>query len=147
MDINLLLEDIRECIDPLIKNKNIKINMKLTKEETYIYADYIRLKQVFIDIIKNSVEDFDKTHKQRMINIDVSLKRNKVITTIRDNGKGMTRKELEELQQPIYSPGGKNKALGITLSNEIIKCHKGEIEFFSKINKGTTTIITLPYEI
>lgn len=144
MDINVLLEDIKLCIQPLIKNKNIKINMKLNKEETYIYADYTRLKHVFIDIIKNSVESLSGLSRERVISIDVSLNKNKIITTIKDNGKGMTKEELKEMNMPFYIPNSKNKALGVTLANEIIKCHNGEIEYLSKVNKGTVAIITLP---
>lgn len=144
MDINVLLEEIKICIEPLTKNKNIKVNMKLTKEETYIYADYTRLKQVFIDIIKNSVESLDNISKERIINIDVSLNKNKIITTIKDNGRGMTKEEINQMYMPFYIPNSKNKALGVTLANEIIRCHNGEIECFSKVDKGTTTIVTLP---
>lgn len=144
MDINVLLEDIKMCIQPLIKNKNIKVNMKLGKEETYIYADYTRLKHVFIDIIKNSVESLSGLSRERIISIDVSLNKNKIITTIKDNGKGMTKEELKEMNMPFYIPNSKNKALGVTLANEIIKCHNGEIEYLSKENKGTIVIITLP---
>lgn len=144
MDINVLLEDIMLCIKPLIRNKNIKIKMRLAKNEMYIYADYTRLKHVFIDIIKNSIESLNKTKREKVINIDVTLKKNKILTTIKDNGVGMTKQELKQMNMPYYIPDSKNKALGLTLSNEIIKCHKGEIEYFSKENKGTIAIITLP---
>lgn len=144
MDINVLLEDIKMCIKPLIHGKNIKVNINISKEEIYIYADYTRLKHVFIDIIKNSIESLSKTSKEKVINIDVTLNKNKIITTIKDNGKSMTKQELKKLSDSYYIPNSKNKALGITLANEIIKCHNGEIEYKSKARKGNITRIILP---
>ena len=144
IDISILLDDIKTCIEPLVSNKNIKVNMNISKEEIYLYADYIRLKQVFIDVIKNSIDTFDKLSKEKIINIKISLKKNKIITKIEDNSKGLTKQELKKLNDPFYTSDGKNKGLTSTLASEIIKCHKGEIEFKSKLNKGNTTIITLP---
>ena len=81
---------------------------------------------------------------EKIINIDVTLNKNKIITTIKDNGKSMTKQELKKLSDSYYIPNSKNKALGITLANEIIKCHNGEIEYKSKARKGNITRIILP---
>ena len=146
MDINVLLEDIKLSVSPITKNKNIKVNIKVSKDELYVYADYIRLKQVFVNIIKNCIENLEDNSNQKIINIEVTLKRNQIITTINDNSKGMTKNELRELNKPFYTPNGRNRALEATLVNEIIKCHDGEISFMSKLNKGTTAVIKLPYK-
>ena len=143
MDINLLLEDINMCIKPLVGSKNVVININLSKEEMFVYADYTRLKHVFIDIIKNSVDSLSNKHDKRIINIDVTLKNNKIITTIKDNAI-VSKNELNDLSDIYYIPNSKNKSLGITLAQQIIKCHNGKLEFLTKSKKGNITRIILP---
>ena len=56
MDIYLLIEDITDDFRPILKNKNIKLDLKVPDDELYISGDYNRLKQVILNIIKNSIE-------------------------------------------------------------------------------------------
>ena len=59
MDINMLLEDVIESLKPLIKEHNIELSNDIIDDETYIDGDYKRLGQVFINLIKNSIEAID----------------------------------------------------------------------------------------
>ena len=141
LDINVLLEDITDDFNIILKNKNIKLNTKIVKEETYIYGDYNRLKQVLTNLIKNSIESIkDKGN----IEIITHILKNKYYIEITDNGCGMDEYTLNNVKELFYTTKAKGTGLGVSLSNEIIKAHNGSLDYLSKKGKGTKVIVKLP---
>ena len=140
LDINYLIKEVCDSLYLLIDNHNIKINFN-NNEEIYISLDYNKIKQVLINIIKNSKEAIKD---KGVIDIDTYTKRNKLYIKITDNGIGMDEDTLNRLTELFFTTKTNGTGLGIALSNEIIKAHNGTIEYKSKIDEGTTVIIKLP---
>ncbi len=67
IDINMLLEDVEEELKLLMNSKNIEFECKLLQDEVYIEGDYNRLKQVFVNMVKNSLEAIEKCGKIQII--------------------------------------------------------------------------------
>ena len=141
IDINILLEEITEELKIISKSKNIKINIKITQDETYIYGDYERLKQVFVNLIKNSIESITK---QGNINIITHILKNNYYIEITDNGCGMDEYTLKKIKEMFFTTKIGGTGLGVSLSNEIIKAHNGSIDYLSQKGKGTKVIVKLP---
>ena len=141
MDINLLIEDIVFKLETMLKEKNIKINLDLVDDEIYINGDYNRLSQVFINIIKNSIEAIDSKGK---IDIKSKIVENKLEIIIIDNGIGMTKEIINKIKEPFYTTKSRGSGLGVSLIYEIIEAHKGSVLYKSNCNKGTKVIIKLP---
>ncbi len=140
MNFNKLLIEIKETIVPFFKIK--RINLKIDSEkQIYINADYNRLKQVFINILKNSCEALDN---KGTINIKAYKSNSKLIINIKDNGHGMTKETIENLFTPFYSKKSNGTGLGLCLSKEIIDSHGGSIKYSSVLDKYTLVKITLP---
>ena len=140
-DLVMLLDDITDSFSILINNKNIKLTYDNPYEEIYLNGDYERLKQVFVNIIKNS---FESITDSGIINIDLFCHEKDVIITISDNGIGMTEEELSNMKEMFYTTKKNGTGLGVALSNEIIEAHKGTMDYISKKNVGTKCIIKLP---
>lgn len=141
LDLNIVLEDIYDSFNFLLNSKNIKFNYVNSYDEIYINGDYDRLKQVFVNIVKNSVESILQKGE---INVKVVLMKNKVIVKIIDNGIGMSREKLNHIKEMFYTTKKDGTGLGVSLSNEIISLHGGSLEYESYENIGTTCSITLP---
>ena len=137
----MLIDDVTSSIKSLIINKNIKLIKKIKDDEIFIDGDYNRLKQVFINVIKNSIEAIES--KKGIIEIEEKEFLNNIIITIKDNGCGMSKETLQRINETFFTTKEKGTGLGVTLSTEIIKLHNGKIEYESKEYKGTKTIITL----
>ena len=145
LDINMLLDEVINSMELLFKSKNIKIERNISEDETYIYADYNRLTQVFINLFKNSIEALDNK-KNPIIKIWTKIEKNNINIYIKDNGVGISKEELKKIKEPFYTTKIKGTGLGVSLSNEIIKAHKGKIKYISKQNIYTLVTVTLPLE-
>ena len=60
LDIGLLIEEIESNLKLIFDKKKIKVYIEKLEEEIYINGDYNRLNQVFLNIIKNSIEATDE---------------------------------------------------------------------------------------
>lgn len=143
IDLNLLLEETTDNFIPILKEKNINKEFNISKDELYIDADYNRLKQVLINMIKNSIESINNNG---LLKIFLVQNKNNIEIHIEDNGRGMNNEELSKIKEPFFSTKSKGTGLGVYLSNQIICAHNGTIEYISKENIGTKTIIKLPYK-
>ena len=140
-DIVMLLDEIYDSFGLLITDKKIRFNYMNEYDEIYILGDFNRLKQVFVNVIKNSIESI---LKDGIINIEVKVTGKCVNIVISDNGVGMTEYELANIKEMFYTTKKNGTGLGVALSNEIVLAHDGKIEYSSTKNKGTKCIVSLP---
>lgn len=143
MDIELLLEEVLNTLSNLLDENNIKLEYEIQDDEIYINGDYDRLKQVFINIIKNSVEALENICDAKIV-VNYKIIDNKIIINIKDNGVGMNDEVKSKIFEAFYTTKKCGTGLGISLSKEIIDGHKGTIIYESEENFGTTVKITLP---
>ena len=141
IDINLLLDDVYDSFKIINKMSNIKLEYKESEDEIYIDGDYNRLKQVILNLIKNSSEAIVKNG---IIKISSEVKDNKYMIYIEDNGSGMDSETLKHIKDLFYTTKEKGSGIGVSLSNEIIKAHNGKLKYSSKLNEGTKVTIILP---
>ena len=112
----------------------------------YIYGDYNRLHQVFVNVIKNAVEAMEEAD-EKIITIKDMVLKNKIIIKIKDTGEGIDKEILKKIGEPFYTSKKNGTGLGVPLSIEIINAHGGSLNFLSEDVKGTTVQITLPIDL
>jgi two-component system sporulation sensor kinase A len=145
----ILLHSIIENVVQLLKSeanlKNIAIMKKFENTTVAVNCEENQLKQVFINIMKNSL---DATSANGEICIQTKLlSANQVLIRFSDNGCGISKELLARLGEPFYTTKEKGTGLGLLVSNKIIKDHQGSINITSEINKGTIVDITLPISL
>ena len=138
LDINLLITDVLNSLESFLKEKEIKIDFKENDEEIYISADYDRMSQVLTNIIKNSIEAIEK---KGIIEIEIKDNKNNLEIIIKDNGQGI--EDITKIKEPFYTTKKMGTGLGVYLSSEIIKAHKGSI-LYEPLENGTKVLIKLP---
>ena len=144
MDLTMLLEELETCLEALFKKQKVKASFQIPNEDIYIEADYNRLKQVFINILKNAIEARDETKKGMYVKVKVESEEDKMKIIIDDNGIGMDNETLNKVSEMFFTTKKKGSGLGISLSKEIIEQHGGSIVYNSVKNEGTRVIVTLP---
>lgn len=145
MDIEMLLEDTYEGFKNYVLASGINISFDGVDDEVYIYGDYKRLKQVFLNLIKNSMEAI----KEKKINdglIRISCKNNNDYfnITLEDNGIGIDNNTLKDMYKPFYTTKQDGTGLGVCFSKEVIDSHLGSIKYYTEYGKWTRVIINLP---
>lgn len=142
VDLQVLLEEIITILNPLFKKYNANIYLNV-KQDIYLSLDYLRMKQVFVNILKNALEARKEEEPLNvLIEVKKSLKAIKI--TIKDNGIGMDKNTLDRITEIFYTTKANGNGLGVVLSKEIVEMHNGTITYKSQKEKGTTVTITLP---
>ena len=138
-------------------NKEIDLTLDLIRHETKNRIEVIKnytnippikcypnmLNQVFMNILVNASQAIEN---QGTITIDTSFENNNLIVKIKDDGCGI--KEPDKIFFAGYTTKGVGvgTGLGLAISQKIIEKHNGKIEVFSKVNKGSEFVITIPSE-
>ncbi|MBS4174244.1 EAL domain-containing protein [Bacillus sp. FJAT-49736] len=142
VDVYALLQKVVRLIETQTILKNVDIIQEIEPEMPFIYGDYRQIKQVFINILYNSL---DAISGGGSITIQAKkLETDQVIFRFIDNGCGITEDRLMRIAEPFYSTKEKGTGLGIMVCHKIIGEHKGKINFASKPGEGTTVEIILP---
>jgi signal transduction histidine kinase len=122
--------------------KNIQLIFDSDSDLPLIECEANQLKQVFINILKNALEAIPTGGS-----IHVAIKKmdtDHVMVRISDNGIGISPEKIKKLGEPFYTTKEKGTGLGLMVSYNIIKNHKGHIEVYSEPGQGTTFEIILP---
>ena len=110
--------------------------------EMMIRGDKNNLKQVFINLIKNSMEAMPAGGK-----IEVTGNQDPaegVIIEVKDHGNGISPSNLEKLGDPFFTSKEKGMGLGLTITKKIIQEHRGHLKIESEEGNGTTATVILP---
>ena len=101
------------------------------------------LNQVFTNILVNACQAIETTGK---ITITTDVKDNMLEVRIKDNGKGISKENLNKIFTAGYTTKGVGvgTGLGLAISQKIIDKHKGKIRAISENGVGSEFIITLP---
>ena len=142
LDIGYLLEEVVDLLKPLFKQNKAILNIN-TPDEIYIKGDYNKLKQVFINLLKNTIEARKENNE---LIVDITLKEyNKQINIIvKDNGIGMSDETLSRVSEVFFTTKQNGTGIGLAFSKEVIELHKGIMKIKSKLNIGTEIKITIP---
>ena len=156
-NIKRLFKDIELSTNNNLKNSNkdnkIKFSIKEnTKCPDAVYGDKIKLKQILMSIINNSIKYTNDGHIDLEIEAIVRYDMCRFIFTIIDTGIGMDISKVnkllskeEELKDNVQ--GDNNLNLSIPTVHKLLKVLGGNINITSKENKGTTVTIVINQEI
>ena len=143
-DLEMLIEDTCDSLSSLFKEKDIDTDFKFVDDEIYMDIDYNRIKQVLVNIFKNSIEA-KKNNSKLKISLNIKRYNEFVKIIISDNGCGMSKETLDRVDELFYTTKDDGTGLGVALSKEIIEIHGGSMKYSSILDKGTTVTICLPY--
>lgn len=142
ININTLLEEIYSFSKEDCQRSHIAIQLKKAKKPLVVEGDREKLKQVFLNLVKNAMEALKKGGD---LIIQSDLLEKQVIITITDNGPGIQQKDRDKLFTPFFTTKQRGTGLGLSVSKKIIEDHPGgSLSIDSQEGRGTTVRVTLP---
>ena len=151
------VENLVNLSQPMIKEKNIEFNFRISRIDVeYIYADQLRLNQIYINILSNAIK---YTEPGGSVSVDmreeVSQKPGCVRLTyiVSDTGIGMTPEYMATLYQPFSRQTDsrvnsiQGTGLGLAITKQMVDLLGGTIDCQSEQGKGTTFTVTLDLPI
>ena len=156
VDLEQLLEQTVSLVATTAKKKGITITFDYNTPEKILYADPSQLKQVFLNIIMNSIQAiFDRGELHISIDLKKSQKhiskpQESFYIVFRDTGEGISQENLDHIFDPFFTSKKDGTGLGLSISYGIIQQHHGDIEIESitkqekPVNHGTKVTVILP---
>jgi two-component system sensor kinase FixL len=142
VDIEDLQEETLSMVRKDCREKNVKIDLQVDKGARLVEGDRSKLKQVLLNLFKNSVDAMDQGGT---LSITARPLGENVEITIVDQGCGIPKADKEKIFSPFYTTKSHGTGLGLSISKRIIEGHKGgSLNVESEEGKGTTFTITLP---
>lgn len=139
IDLNVLIENIRELLSPILAEKNITLLNNI--ESVKIEGDYQKLFSAFLQILENSVDAISYSGTIELFSKIESD--NKVNIYIRDDGSGI--EENEKIFDAFYSTKSSGTGLGLAIARNTIEHHNGSIQLIS--SKPGETIFEISFNI
>ena len=125
------------------RREDKRLNINLDSENKKIYVDIDRIKQVLINLLDNA---FKFTEAEGTISISFSSVEGSLKIIVQDDGCGISEEDLPRVKEKFYK--GKNakskNGIGLSICDEIVKLHDGEIFIESEEGKGTLVTVILP---
>lgn len=128
-------------LSPVAQKNGVLFSIKSSVANPVIMFEWDSLKQVFINIIQNSIEAMPNGGA---ITISIDGTAESLQIKIIDTGEGIAPERILKLGEPYYSTKEKGTGLGLMISYKIIENHHGTIHVDSRLHKGTTVTISLP---
>ena len=143
-----LLNRVNILMKHELKNALVTLNIDYkVSENTQILGNINSLVQVINNLISNAIQAYNGKPNQS-IDLVVDSKDNKLLISVIDHGCGISKEVQDKLfSKMITTKGQKGTGLGLFMSYSTIKGHfKGDMNFESKVGKGTRFNILLPKE-
>ena len=143
-NLSELTEELFELAQKMALKKNIKVSGSFAKN-IKIIGFKEKLGRALLNIIDNAIKYTPTKDK-----VEIVLKKNKNQATIeiKDNGIGISQKDISHIFDRFYRGSAREKTfgsgLGLAIAKAIVNSHKGAIEVKSEIGKGTVFTINLP---
>ncbi|MFL9997401.1 ATP-binding protein [Paraburkholderia sediminicola] len=146
LDLASLIREVALLVRNDAIVRGVRVVLDVDNSLPPVQGDSVQLQQVLLNLLLNA---FDATEQVPAVDrvVTVTLKSagsNVVCMSVRDCGRGLTSKELEEIFNPFYTSKPQGLGLGLSIGRSIIDMHRGRLWAENNVDRGATFFITLP---
>jgi two-component system sensor kinase FixL len=148
----LSLNDVVEEILNVIRNDTalaaVSIEKAFEPALPVVWGDRIQLQQVILNLVLNAAEAMKEagTDVQRLVVLTSKQDGRYAEVSVRDAGPGIDEQASGRLFEPFYTTKSGGMGMGLAISKDIVKSHRGEIRAVNNPEGGATFSFTLPFE-
>ena len=140
-----VIQEAINILSPLSEQKALKVDF-INLSAKNIMADYQKLQQILFNLLSNAIKF---TPESGNITIKIYEDGNDFMLEVKDTGVGIDKKYHNKIftkfvhLNNLYTKGQSSTGLGLTITKELVKLHKGKITLESTVNKGSTFKVRL----
>jgi signal transduction histidine kinase len=139
-----LVNHINAVADLYNDIKNIDLDIDFNGlSEVIIFADKEQLNSMLSNILRNAVQAIPGK-RRGLINVSLSLRDQKVLIKVKDNGVGIPDELKNKLFTPNFTTKSSGMGLGLSIVKRVVETADGKIWFESEPGKGTCFYIEYP---
>jgi len=127
------------------EKKGIRLELDISPQAEYAYADPRALQQVLLNIMTNAADALEGRPEPK-ISIKLMKMGRMVLIRVADNGYGMGEKQQRELFMPFYTTKPHGTGLGLMITKKMLSRMNGNIQVASELGVGTVVDIFLQEE-
>lgn len=143
LDGRELIEEIHTLFSPKIEETGIHFELAFPPTDVTFQGDPALLEQVLINLVKNAIDAVSSRPEPHIKIILQKMANGRVFIQVGDNGCGIEKENLEQIFVPFYTTKDHGSGIGLSLSRQIMRLHKGNIEVQSVVGEGTVVTLTL----
>jgi signal transduction histidine kinase len=150
IDLRGVLDELRETMEPLAKEKEIELVETLPKDLPPVQADRAKLRRIILNLLSNALKF---TPKGGRVEVRVEREASQVRISVSDTGVGIAPEDVARLfdkyeqARSRATRGEKGTGLGLYITRQLLQLHGSEIKVESEVGKGSTFSFTLPIKV
>jgi two-component system, NtrC family, sensor kinase len=139
--VNDLIREVVEFGREEDRSRGIQMEVALWPEEIYVQTERARMKQAFLNILRNAKEAMPRGGK---IAVKTEVDQNTIRISVADSGSGMNDATKRKTFQPFFTTKPEGTGLGLMVTKTIVEEAHGTISCESNIGRGTTVYFQFP---
>ena len=145
VDLNRLVRETSELVRPVVATAGLSLNIDAAADLPPLTAYGDQLQQVVLNLLTNAM---DATPAGGRIEVTTRATDGVVTLEVSDTGHGIGEADRKRIFDPFFSTKepGRGTGLGLFISAEIVRDHRGRIELDSAEGRGSTFRVVLPLD-
>lgn len=139
-----VMNDVLKFMEADMRHRKIQLINRVDEELPEVMLDADRMKQVFMNVILNSMQAMPEGG-ELVINYHYDSENCSVQVNISDTGIGMSQEVLEHAFEPFFSTKSGGAGLGLANVRKIVEQHGGDIQMETAAGQGTKVIISISH--
>ncbi len=144
VQLELAEASVKSVVDVALSLVDVPDNIRVSKvviDDPVVMVDVEKLKRVFVNIVKNSVDAMPEGGE---LTIETRLAGGNLKIIFADTGRGVPPELLDKIWAPLFTTKARGLGMGLPICKRLVEAHGGSILLESLLGKGTTITITLP---
>ena len=145
-DLAAFVSNVVEEIRPMAEQKHISLETSLPEKEKAAWFDSDKLDKILYNLLSNAIK-YNRNDGHILLSLDI--KEPEAVISVKDNGIGMDKKQLNHLYTRFFDGDYRRQntggtGIGLALVHELVTLHHGSIRCKSSRGVGTTFTVTIP---
>ncbi|WP_438000827.1 ATP-binding protein [Sorangium sp. So ce185] len=146
-DLGVVIHEAIHAFEPTREKRSVELDVSVDASLPPVLCDRSALVDAIVNLLSNA---YKYGGQPRKISVSADVRSRSALITVRDNGKGIARKEHKRIFEKFYRVDDllarqqEGSGLGLSIVKHVIRAHGGRILVDSEPGKGSTFTLVLP---